>query len=433
MNISWYKYAYKSKAFVEIFILCFHAALHPSMQFGSLVFLIFAFCGLVSGQSRPTFHRCNWCGINAECTSGEYCRCPNGLEGDPYFICYNPAVHDVCQITDDPLLITEMGENVVAHYFPDAVLHDKFVRPPRGEFIECTLRIFDSRMRMRGKSLPRSIRIRSDLKDFIGRPRCSVDVEVFVSANENGDIQWRIMEGFLRPGEDYMYVPRTHWDTLTQATDVPAVLHYYDCMQFIFTVTSGRMLQIEVERCDQIVGIRPFIKKTDWLKSGYFTMTSRQRRFPSGTPPYRTPGFPLCLGSRLLKDVTANVGVQDPRHAMSYIAMANLPDNLIVNISPDRKALGDALVKCSAMELQNLFQQVDFMTNWAPFIREISGRTEGFTRIMDMIKRAADWFCEGDVSSCRSILAEISNNVEGSGLVTRHPKLDAFMRNNCTL
>ena len=400
-----------------------------------LIFTVFGLVGGQRGRPRPTFHRCNWCGVNARCVARSACRCPRGMEaGSAYFLCYNAALRDVCLVTDDPVVTTENHETFGVSSFNSSLLMDKVIRTKRKKVSgSCRLRIVESRERSRGKSLPQSLRVRIDLKSASGSPVCSTEFNVLAGGDPNGDAQWLVESGETESGGDSAAITLRFWRTFTSEDmyKTAAALKHCQC-RIYFQVTAGRILRIKVNCCKHTIGFRPFIKKIPWLKAGYFFM-SKERTVLSLPPGPLPRNLPLCLRRGFSVDsVAAKLGLENLRHAMTYVALTNLPPGPggLVGTSPAQIAMRDAIFQCSAMGLQNLFQQANFMMNSAPFIREISSGTQGYRAMMEMVKRAADYFCKGDVGSCQSILADIDTYAKE--LVNRYPKLAAFVANNCS-
>ncbi|GFR71079.1 hypothetical protein ElyMa_005669500 [Elysia marginata] len=393
-----------------------------------VLLLMFVACGLTSGQNLPTFHRCNWCGVNAVCQANSFCRCPPGWLGNPYFLCYLSSVYDVCQICDDPVLTTQNNDNVAVSYFNGTFLVDQAERL-RNRF--CRVRVFESRERVKGKSVPRCIRVRIDLKTANGRPICSFAFKVFATADMNGNIQWRVETGQANPAGDNVVIQRNPWGTLDNNNRRRRTLRLCNC-PVLFQVTRGNILNIRITCCRHMIGIRPFVKKLDWLKTGVFIKSPR--RNPQSLPPGTLPRtLPLCLKPGVsVSSVTERLGLISRRHAMSFLALTNLPDNL-ASESSARTAMTEALFRCTPEELQNLFEDTDFIINSAPFIREISGDIAGYETMMQMVRYAAEWFCDGNADSCRAILSAIED--DASGLVNnpaKYPKVAAFVARNCT-
>ncbi|GFR71084.1 hypothetical protein ElyMa_005669800 [Elysia marginata] len=404
-----------------------------------VLLLFFVACEVANGQLLPPptliFHRCNWCGVGASCRLNRYCQClTSNHVGNPHFLCVRPDLHDVCQVCDDPVLTTQNNDNVAVSYFNGTLLVDQ-QEEQRGQARVCRVRVFETRERVRGKSLPRCIRVRTDLTKSDGRPVCSFEFKIFGVSDENGNIQWKTETGQANPGGHDVVIQRNPWVTFVnrgggfrKTTFRPRGCN----CEVKFAVSVGNILTIRSTCCGQKFGFRPFVKKLDWLKAGFYMLSPRVS--PQSLPPGDLPRtLPLCLKPGVsVRSVAERLGLKSRRHAMSFLALTNLPDNL-VSESSARTAMKEALFRCTPEELQNLFEDTDFIINSAPFIREISGDMAGYETMMRIVRYAAEWFCDGNADSCRAILSAIED--DASGLVnnpTTYPKLAAFVARNCT-
>ncbi|RUS69289.1 hypothetical protein EGW08_022948 [Elysia chlorotica] len=376
---------------------------------------------------RPTFHRCNWCGIGARCINNRFCRCLPSYIGDAYFLCWRPEQHDVCQVIDDPVLTTENNEAVSLAYLDKAYLVDKLVRGNGNR--KCRIRITETRQRKKGKSLPNSIRVRLDLMKLNRNPICSLEFKLIAEANALGDLKWKIESVVTLPGGEGVTMQRKPWRVMEDIEKKEHVLFSCNCPVY-FKVTKGKILQVRIPCCGHFLGFRPQVRKLGWLKAGFFLRSRKES--PMTLPPGPLPEtFPLCLRPGYsVSDVASRLGLTNTRHAMSYLALTNLPDEDLDG-SAVRTAMVNALRTCPAPKLRTLMYAADFLYSNAPFIREASGSTPGYGNIMDLLKKAADWFCDSNVSSCQSILDTI--NTVARGIVSNRPSLDAFVTNNCTV
>ncbi|GFR71085.1 hypothetical protein ElyMa_005669900 [Elysia marginata] len=135
-------------------------------------------------------------------------------------------------------------------------------------------------------------------------------------------------------------------------------------------------------------------KKLDQPKSGFFIPSPRaaSQSLPKGTLP-RT--LSLCLKPGVsVSSVAERLGLISRRHAMSFLALTNLPDNL-ASESSARTAMTEALFRCTSDYLQNLFEDIDFIINSAPFIRKKCGDLAGYQTMMQMVRYAIECFLTG--------------------------------------
>ncbi|KAK3760449.1 hypothetical protein RRG08_065175 [Elysia crispata] len=382
-------------------------------------------CGYVGGKPESV-DKCSWCVENAKCED-DNCVCPSPLIGNGYFYCYNPELFDVCQVCDDPVLTTQNNENVALSYFNTTYLVDEFRYGKKGF---CRIRIIETREKVKGKNLPRCVRVRLDLKTFLGKQKCSLEFKVTATVDKKCNIQWKIESGFLKPGGEKKAIKLKLWKIIKDTDNKQHTLKLCDC-QIQFKVGKGKVLQIDAECCKLKIGVKPVVRKFSFLKGGLYI---RFPKIPPQNPPQTIPrNFPLCLRRGYqVSEVAARLGLSSTSRTMSFLAMTNVPGDL-VSASPARTAMTDALHNCSTPELEALLNEVDFVYSSAPFIREISGETDGFENLMWMMKKAADWFCEGDELSCQSMLETIKSSANGLVLnPSKHPTLAAFVAKNCT-
>ncbi|GFR71081.1 hypothetical protein ElyMa_005669600 [Elysia marginata] len=127
---------------------------------------------------------------------------------------------------------------------------------------------------------------------------------------------------------------------------------------------------------------------------------------PRESPQSLLPGdlprtLPLCLKPGVsVSSIAERLCLISKRHAMSFLALINLPDNL-ASESSARTAMTEALFRCTPEELKNLLKDTDFIINSAPFKREISGVVAGYETMMRMVRYAAEWFCDRNADSCQ--------------------------------
>ncbi|GFO31222.1 hypothetical protein PoB_005772700 [Plakobranchus ocellatus] len=374
--------------------------------------------------SRHPFHRCNWCGINAACVSN-ICRCLSGFVGYPYFICFKPAHFDLCQFCDDPVVTTENGDNVAVHYLDSTLLFDKAVS--KGRLGTCHIRVVVSNYRLKGKSFPRCVFVRYDLKNIHGQLVCSFGFQICGFSLLDGSLRWQVSLATITRDGRTSFGP---WKTIRSS--IVGTYTFRACNNLIyFKVSKGRILTLEASCCPFHLGFRPFIKRIFWLKTGIFILTLKPKVRPAA-PSGSVRGFPICLRPGLpISYVEQNLRLPDRRFAMSFLALTNLPPGLVY-LSPERKDLVQTLVACPAAKLQTLFRDADFILFSPLFIREISGTTKGFAEVLKVAKKIADWFCKDDAVSCRNATATITDKAKNLlGEPNKHPKLVKFKTDNC--
>ncbi|RUS69287.1 hypothetical protein EGW08_022946 [Elysia chlorotica] len=372
--------------------------------------------------AKCTTHRCSWCVENAVCVKGTFCSCPPPFIGNGYFLCWRPDQWDVCQVCDDPVITTENNENVAVSYLDETLLVDKTILASR-----CRIRVTEWRRRVRGKSFPWCIFVRLDLSDSYGKPKFSVVFKVFYFADSFCNIRYVIHKGSIIFGEPNTNLRMSMWRVITDKDKLVYVLYERGC-QISFQIVLGRILLIKMPCCEHTIGIRPIVTKYIWLKGGFFLLAPKT---PPQILPLPLPTFlPLCLRPGwTVNSVARALGLTNTRHAMSFVAMTN---GIVDNVN-GKNAMATALAKCSAPQLKTLLNDVDFIYSSAPFIREISGSHSGYGVILQLMRKAAKWFCEGDYDSCQFILSAIGTRA--SGLVrnpVKYPSLTAFVAKNCT-
>ena len=382
----------------------------------------------VSGTiRRPVFHKCNWCAENALCVANSYCRClSSSYWGNPYFLCYKPTDVDICELCDDPVLTTENKENTSLSYFSSTLMMDKVVS--RGRLLgTCRIRAVVTSFRLLGKSFPRCVLVRTDLRRPTGQITCTFVYKICGYSRPDGTLRWQIFSGVVGKDGRIRY---TTWKTLLSSSTRACPHTYCHCPTY-FQVSRGKILIMRISCCYVKLGFRPFIKRIEWLKSGIFILTTKTKPPFSPLPGY-FKNFNICLRPGIsLSDLKNKFGLSEHHHAISYLALTNMPQDLIT-ISPEQTAMSSSLLKCSADKLQKFFDDADFMLTSHPFIKEICGTKPGFSEIMKLVKYAADWYCQGISHSCQSILALI--RARAKGLLSRpkkFAKLVRFVALNC--
>ncbi|GFS26262.1 hypothetical protein ElyMa_005208100 [Elysia marginata] len=378
---------------------------------------------------RPVLHKCNWCAENAVCVDNSYCRCVSlSYTGDPYFLCYRHSVYDMCQLCDDPLLTTENKENTSLTYFSNTLMMDKVVFRSRNQGT-CRVRVVVNSFRLAGKSYPRCVLVNINLKNRSGYNTCTFIYKVCGYSQPDGTLRWQIFKGFA---SKYGRVSLTLWRTISSGSTRDCPYTICGCPTY-FHVTKAKILTLRVTCCSLKLGFRPFVKSYEWLKTGVFILTGKTRSHPSSQQPWLLKNFNICLRPGItLRALTTKLGLPDHKDAMSFLALTNMPLDLLA-LSPEQIGMSNALSKCSTVERQKLFNYADFMFTSHPFIHAVCDRTTGFLEIMKVVKSAADWYCEENVQSCRSIISVINSSAKG--LLSRpekFPKLALFVTNNCT-
>ncbi|GFO38023.1 hypothetical protein PoB_006452800 [Plakobranchus ocellatus] len=353
------------------------------------------------------------------------CRCPTPFVGNPYFLCYRHDRHDLCQLCDDPVVTTENRDDVSLFFVNSTLLFDKVIEKGRSGL--CRARAVVNNIRSRGKSLPNSLDVKIDLKNKQGEVTCSFTFNIVGSSSPNGSVWWNVFSGFTPTGGRAFFISLT----APQGTPSKASQINRCNSAVIFRVTPGRILTVSIPCCSLVLGFRPFVIHSDWLKSGVFVLTAKS--IPQALLPSESIHvFPICLRAGItIHSLTSALNLLNPRHAMSYLALTNLPRDE-VDMTPGLTDLKNALLECSPAERQNLLRRAAFMMTSAPFVRTICGSIEGHSEIVKMFTEAAEWFCTGKKDSCRSIKTTIKTRAQNLlRQPTKFRQLAEFMELNC--